>query len=397
MTDRSSVGSRVALFLLVASVSMSSGAGSAMAATTTEAERTRRFVRMDYLSEEKATHRPGFFSLQFDGEVEAQLQREVGIPLVYVDVLGARIDLSPTVIPLATGPARLVRLTQLTDRPPVVRGTFFLRRSARPKVQTRANRIEIEFREAGRQKGFVSSVARRPTPFGLEKPSSKPPPRRVQKIEHPIRLEFHGEKASKILQGLAWQAGMGIHFRDPVETPITERLLTRNLLEAMDLIADRAGAKLTVEEGEIWISSPDNPALVFSDRDYVEEADLRGLPLGDVIKAMGRVGRINVFLDTALGGEKDTPVDLVFQKMTCRRAFETILEVHHLKARRLDRTSVLVSAAKPQSRSEEKPAAASPILRVEMFLGNGSQDQKHPCRKGHDWTKFAHVQEMDSP
>ena len=98
-----------------------------------------RFRRLDFVpGQSDAVPSNGRLLMSFSGAVEAKLIREGSLPLFYLDVLGATVDVNPFLLNLPMGPVKLVRLSQLSVEPAVLRATFFMRRSYTPEArQTR--------------------------------------------------------------------------------------------------------------------------------------------------------------------------------------------------------------------------------------------------------------------
>lgn len=323
------------------------------------------FKRLDFAPPQKqggGIAAPGRFFLAFDGTVSSRLRREVGLPLAYIDILGGRIAMSPLVMPFADGPARLVRLTQLANDPPVVRATFFLRELATPHIRALGDTLEISFHAgssgAATDSMIVSTKQKVPQPYSLLEPGTgmaseavamRQPgsdrcagqaPRDIDVT--PIDLNLKGVQASHLLKELAKQAGMNVHFRDAFDSYIDVQAVASSPIEAMTTVVAKLGGTLSIEDGEIWIALVGNPLLAFSDQDLVEGADLRGLALGDVLRALGQIGELNIVLDKSLGALKDQPVDALLQRMTYRRAFETLLRLNELTVREIDSHTLLV-------------------------------------------------------
>lgn len=323
------------------------------------------FKRLDFAPPQKRNDgnaAPGRFFLAFDGTVSSRLRREVGLPLAYIDILGGRIAMSPLVMPFADGPARLVRLTQLANDPPVVRATFFLRELATPHIRALGDTLEISFHAGASGVAtdamVVSTKQNVPQPYSLLEPgagvASEPPAVRQPGSDRwagqavrdddvmPIDLNLKGVQASHLLKELAKQAGMNVHFRDAFDSYIDVQAIASSPIEAMTTVVAKLGGTLSIEDGEIWISLVGNPLLAFSDQDLVEGADLRGLALGDVLRALGQIGELNIVLDKSLGALKDQPVDALLQRMTYRRAFESLLRLNELTVRAIDSHTLLV-------------------------------------------------------
>ncbi|HNV69151.1 MAG TPA: hypothetical protein PKO06_05590 [Candidatus Ozemobacteraceae bacterium] len=299
----------------------------------------------------------GGFLLTFTGPVEAQVVRDPDIPLAYVDILGGKLEVSPVLMPFPNGPARLVRLHQTQAQPPVVRATFFLRQRATPLLVPAAQGLMIGFSSKGSAPSLPSPADRitqtadgRPVPFPPMAPGTRawrtPAPvaasEETARAPASIHLDVKGADVSTLLQELARQSGMSLHFRDPFTGQIDLKVSGVAPLEAMSQIMTRVGGTLTIEDREIWISRRDNPLLSFADDQFIEKANLQGLAVGDVLRALGQMGDLNIVLDRSVGQIKDQPVDVLFQKQTYRRAFETLLNLYELDIRPVDSRTLLV-------------------------------------------------------
>lgn len=323
----------------------------------------------------------GRFLIAFDGTVTSTLRKEVGLPLTYIDILGGRLAMSPLVMPFSEGPARLVRLTQISQEPPVLRATFFLRELAIPRIRTLGETLEVSFEPgvatAARPERSAGTHPQSPKPYSLMEPSASPgmalsrpaeatevvsSPRQKPQIimsstvVTPIDLNLKGVEASNLLRELAKQAGMNVHFRDAFDSYIDVQAVASSPLEAMSAVVTRLGGTLSIEDGEIWVSLAGNPLLAFSDQDQIEGADLRGLALGDVLRALGQIGNLNIVLDKSVGQAKDQPVDVLLHKMSYRRAFETLLRLHDLMVRAIDSRTLLV-----QTQAAARKAAGNAV------------------------------------
>ncbi len=300
----------------------------------------------------------GGFLLTFAGPVEAQVVRDPDIPLAYVDILGGKLEVSPVLMPFPNGPARYVRLHQTQMQPPVVRATFFLRQRATPLLLPSGQGVMIGFSTKSPLSGARVANRRelpegepgRPVPFSLIEPGAKAnrPVRTAPTImpatpsPSSIHLDVKGADIGTLLQELARQSGMSLHFRDPFPGQIDIKVSGVSPLEAMSQIMTRVGGTLTIEDREIWVSRRDNPLLSFSDDQFVERANLQGLAVGDVLRALGQMGELNIVLDRSMAQIKDQPVDVVFQKQSYRRTFETILNLYDLDVRPVDNRTLLV-------------------------------------------------------
>lgn len=314
-----------------------------------------RFVRLDFVpgSIEGASHEQhGRYILTFDRPVSAKICKESTIPLFYTDILGGRIDSTPFLMNFERGPVKLARLTQVSDDPAVLRATFFLKKSLVPAVKFVKNSIEINFTEPGSEKqqdkrnsyslidpdgrGSLNKLA-----AGTVKPATAAAITEDVKVE-PTRIKISNSDTATVLRELARQTGRSIHFRDPVQSRIELDISAADNGEALSQVAAKAGFAITIEDGDIWVSRLENPLLRISERDQVEGADLSNLALGDVLKALGQIAEVNIGLDKSLDSIKERRVSIYFQKISVRRAFETLLKVHDLVLTIVDEKTLLV-------------------------------------------------------
>ncbi|MFZ2956653.1 MAG: secretin N-terminal domain-containing protein [Candidatus Ozemobacteraceae bacterium] len=411
-----------------------------------------RFQRLDYSplpATSLGANAGGRFLMGFSGRVEGRMRREVGVPIFTLDILGADIDVNPLVTSFPAGPARLVRLNRISENPPVVRATFFLRSLMAPRLRSTHEGLEVSFEDDRggqtptlmapvisptgtnallmtsratpyqKSSGFsagetstgnypeeLAAQDRKPVSFPLLSPNVthpenvghsglfpginpivgiQPSAPEVWPPEYAnlpgvvfqppyspasastgspiggISLNVKGTDAQVLMRELAKQAGLNLHFRDPISGLIDVVATLTTPLEALNSIADKLGAGVTVEEGEAWIALRANPLAVFSEEDGVEGADLRGLALGDVLRALGRLGNLNIVLDPSLEELRNKPVDLLLTHMSCRQAFETLMRLYDLSLRAIDARTLLVL-----SRREASKAAGSAIRVVNL-------------------------------
>ncbi|MBI3038273.1 hypothetical protein HYY75_04355 [bacterium] len=265
--------------------------------------------------------------------------------MVYLDVLGGNVQASPVIVPVASGPVRLVRICKTSSSPPVLRVTLFLRELLKPKIISTGKTLEVVFQknlsEKNESPSKLINSEQSPIPYPLMSPESPNPA-----TNSPLIINFEKIDASKLLRELAVQAGMNVHFRDPLEKIIDLKGYASSPLDAMGLIVKEIGGSFSVEDGEIWISMKQNPLLAFSEKDFIQGADLRGLALGDVLRALGQIGSLNVILDRSLDAIKEKPVDILLSKMSYRRAFENILRNYSLIAQAIDSKTFLILTEK---------------------------------------------------
>jgi type II secretory pathway component GspD/PulD (secretin) len=316
----------------------------------------RSFMRLDYAPRIARSGKPegGSFWLKFDGGVQGKIRREAGIPLFYLDILGAKIEMSPILTPFQTGPARLVRLTQLSQQPPVVRATFFLRALYAPKVQTLPDGFEVSF-EKGAGPEIAADFPQRPVPFSLTAPQA------ADVGTDAVQLDLKKVDVAQLIKELASQVGFPVRFSTPVDRTIDVTLTAPSPWEALRQIAAKIGFQAVVDDGEIWISARENPLDVFSDTDTVQGVDLRGMALGDVLRALGQMGSLNIILDPSLSSVKERSVDLVLHKMSYRRAFETLCQSYGLSLRTIDAASLLVMTAAEAQKQFDQVVRVVPL------------------------------------
>ena len=339
-----------------------------------------RFCRIDFVPGQSDTvPSNGRLLMSFSGAVEAKLIREGSLPLFYMDVLGATVDVNPFLMNFPQGPVKLVRLNQLSAEPPVLRATFFMRRSYIPEATQTRDGIEITFRAGDLAKPEVRSSYSLIAP--PQNATTRPTANQEAKLSLPhlkqggllesdrlvsdeagresVLLSESGEnlqvnvvdaEAASLLTELARQLHKTIHFRDMFDSRVTLNMAATDPMQAMQQVAALVGGQVSVEDGEIWVSRRQNPILRISDNDSVEGADLSTLALGDVLRALGQIGELNIALDVSLDSIKDRRVDIYLQKTSVRRAFETLLKMHELTLKLIDdRTLMVMTVEKARS------------------------------------------------
>ncbi|MDD2998495.1 MAG: secretin N-terminal domain-containing protein [Candidatus Riflebacteria bacterium] len=331
-----------------------------------------KFLRIDFVpgvDNAGAGSKHGRFILSFNGQISAKASRESSIPLFYVDVLGATIDSNPFVMNFEHGPAKLVRLSQISLDPPVLRATFFLRRSLAPEVKKIQSSLEISFADAEEKNGqnakesysLIKPLAKQNYPADSALKEAAVPMAKELENALATRIKMTGADVSAVLKELARQAGKTIHFRDSVQNRIDLDVSAETPADAMHKIVADIGAKVTIEDGDIWVSRLENPLLKISDSDYVEGADLSKLALGDVLRALGQIAELNIALDKSMDAVKDGKVDIYLQKTSVRRAFETLLKVNELVLNIIDDKSLLVMTLEKARQIEGKVARVMPV------------------------------------
>jgi type II secretory pathway component GspD/PulD (secretin) len=334
-----------------------------------------RFRRVEYIPEPAGNNSgAGRLLLSFDRAVETKLIREGSIPLFYMDVLGAKVDVNPFIINFIQGPVKLVRLNQISEEPPVLRATFFMKRNYLPTAKQTANGVELSFAEDIETKEKRSS-------YTLIAPPAETPESSVSKntklvpaknlylpglrsadeagvlyseAGENLRIKVTDAEACNLMSELARQMNKTIYFRDIFAGRINVDIAASDAMQALQQIAALAGAQVTSEDGEIWVSRIHNPLLRISDKDTVEGADLSSLALGDVLRALGQIGEMNVALDSSLDSIKESRVDIYLQKSSVRRAFETLMKIHQLTVKLIDDKTLMVMTLEKSRRLEGK-------------------------------------------
>lgn len=332
-----------------------------------------RFLRLDFVPgtiEGSSSEQYGRYILSFDGSIKAKICRESSIPLFYTDILGARVESNPFLMNFERGPVKMARLTQISENPPVLRATFFLKRSLLPTVKYIKNSMEITFSQAEEKNQAEKrdsyslidpgekkkTVAKKSDNTVAALPTSKEDP-----ADEPTRIKVTNSDAATLMRELARQTGKSIHFRDPVQTRIELDIAAADPFAALNQIAERTGYAITVEDGDIWVSRLENPLLKISEKDQVEGADLSNLALGDVLRALGQIAEVNIALDKSLENVKERKVNIYFQKISVRRAFETLIKVHDLFLAVVDEKTLLVMTLENSRQIEGKVVRILPL------------------------------------
>ena len=333
-----------------------------------------RFLRLDFVPgtiEGNDSEQHGRYILSFDGVIKAKVCKESSIPLFYTDILGARVESNPFLMNFERGPVKMARLTQISENPPVLRATFFLKRSLLPAIKYIKNSMEISFSAAEEP----SQAEKRDSyslidPAEKKKPTAKKPAENtgtVSPVQHedpadePTRIKVTNSDAATLMRELARQTGRSIHFRDPVQTRIELDIAAADPFAALGQIAARTGYAVTLEDGDIWVSRLENPLLKISEKDQVEGADLSNLALGDVLRALGQIAEVNIALDKSLESVKERKVNIYFQKISIRRAFETLIKVHDLFLAVVDEKTLLVMTLENSRQIEGKVVRILPL------------------------------------
>ncbi|MEW6712378.1 MAG: hypothetical protein AB1403_21345, partial [Candidatus Riflebacteria bacterium] len=88
-----------------------------------------RFIRVDFRSASKESAKDaGIYYLTFDNAVTAEMVNETELPVMYLDILGASLEVNPFLLNFPQGPVKMIRLNQISGNPRVIRATFFLRK-----------------------------------------------------------------------------------------------------------------------------------------------------------------------------------------------------------------------------------------------------------------------------
>lgn len=324
-----------------------------------------RFIRIDYQPAARSdAGDQGRFFLTFNEDVAARLVKEAEIPLFYLDILGATVDTNPFLLNFPHGPAKMVRLNQISENPKVVRATFFLRRKLVPTVKTVKNGLQLSFSEAPERTGEARDS------YTLIAPKKEPLP---IKAAAPVEIETLKIQVSKadptnVIRELARNAGKIVHFRDPLLPQVELNLSAANPLDAIEKIAYRLDLSMTIEDGDIWISNRKNPLLRIAEAHRVEGVDLSGLALGDVLRALGQIGELNLVLDNSMSTVQDTQVQMYLKKMSVRRALETLLQLYKLEMREIDdKTLLVITQAEARSLEGKVVRIISPEVPLETL------------------------------
>ncbi len=333
-----------------------------------------RFLRLDFIPgtiEGNAAEQHGRYILSFDGAIRAKVCRESSIPLFYTDILGARVESNPFLMNFERGPVKMARLTQISENPAVLRATFFLKRPLSPSIKHIKNSMEISFSSSeeavqGEKRDSYSLIdpaekkkaaANKPVDnAGTALPDAPGDP-----ADEPTRIKVSNSDAATLMRELARQTGRSIHFRDPVQTRIELDIAAADPFAALNQIAGHTGYAVTVEDNDIWVSRLENPLLKISEKDQVEGADLSNLALGDVLRALGQIAEVNIALDKSLESVKERKVNIYFQKISIRRAFETLIKVHDLFLAVVDEKTLLVMTLENSRQIEGKVVRILPL------------------------------------
>lgn len=304
--------------------------------------RRGNFQRIDYLppqTEDADNVFRGEYYLSFSENIEVKSGQESAIPIFYMDILGASIDANPFLLNFPRGPVKLVRLNQTSVEPSVVRATFFLRNHLSQQIKVEDRKVIVSFAPA--EKGSQNKEPDRRA-FSLIPPEAPLKVKKASKRYEPINIIVNNSDPESIFRELARRSGKAVHFRDPIKNPGQISISAADPIEAMNEIADKIGAVVTEEDGDIWVSTTENPLLRLSSSDTVGQADLSNLALGDVLRALGQIAELNVILDKSMDPIKDRPVEMYLQKISIRRAFETLLKLNELVFNPVDDKTMLI-------------------------------------------------------
>lgn len=312
---------------------------------------TSRFKRLDFQAPGYSgsnQNELGRYFLSFDRDVTASMVKDAAIPLFYVDILGAQIDANPFLMNFPHGPAKMVRLNQISETPKVVRATFFLRKSLVPRVVQRKKAIEISFSEdktdnSDKRSSFSlipPAIKKAPENKAKEMPGSSDFAKKNE--NEPMRINVTSADPVALFTELARKSGQMVHFRDPVLKKVEVDIQAVDSRDAIKKISDKMGLSLSEEDGDYWISNSKNPILKIPESFRVEGVDLSGMALGDVLRALGQIAEINIVLDSSMQTVQEKPVQMYLRKMTVRRAFETLLKLNKLALDEIDEKTLLV-------------------------------------------------------
>ncbi len=350
-----SVGPRLAVILSLVVIALLAFNGTVIGSS----KKTANFLRLEFMPGRHSTEPDaeyGRYFLSFKEGIEARIGREGSIPLFYVDILGARIDANPFLMNFPNGPARLVRLNQTSRNPDVVRATFFLRQNLKPEVKTGDRSLEISFSPTSQ-----AIETKKRQAFSLIPPGKAAAIPEKKAVFEPLNIVVKDTTPEEIFRELARRSGKSIYFRDPVKSPGQLNITANDPQSAMREIANKVGAVITEEDGDIWVSTTQNPLLKLSSTDMVRQADLSNLALGDVLRALGQIAELNIIIDHSLEKVKDEPLNIYLQKTSVRRAFETILKVNNLVFSPVDDKTMLIMTASESRSLEGKVVRVVPV------------------------------------
>lgn len=329
---------RIALFTLILAMASITQLQTVHSSNYSDA----KFLRVDFIpGQREQIASNGKFIMSFSKNIQAKVGGESAISLFYLDILGASSEVNPFVMNFPQGPAKLVRLNQTSVTPPVLRATFFLRHALIPVVNADGKTVEITFESKNQQtetnRNSYSLIAPE------QKPAAVPQALKSQNLTtEKLAIKVADADITSIFRELARRMEKSVHFRDVFNKRITIDIQADTPLKAIQAVADKVGAVATIENGEIWISRKQNPMLLISDTDLVENADLSNLALGDVIRALGQIGELNISLDKSMDEIKTKSAGLYLHNTTVRRAFETLLKLHELTFKLVDDKTVVV-------------------------------------------------------
>lgn len=328
---------------------------------SSQPDKRGNFLRIDFLpapSDSSDTAFQGEYYLSFNENVEVKSGRESSIPIFYMDILGASIDANPFLLNFPRGPVKIVRLSQTSNEPAVVRATFFLRHHLSQSVRVEDKRVIVSFNGTETEK----PVEEKPRhAFSLIPPEAPIKVKKEKKHQEPVNIIVNNSEPESIFRELARRSGKAVHFRDPIKNPGQISISAADPLEAMHEIADKIGAVVTEEDGDIWVSTTENPLLRLSSSDTVGQADLSNLALGDVLRALGQIAELNVILDKSMDPIKERPVEMYLQKISIRRAFETLLKLNELVFNPVDDKTMLIMTLAAARSLEGKVVRIVPV------------------------------------
>ncbi|GAB4272813.1 MAG: hypothetical protein Kow0029_11900 [Candidatus Rifleibacteriota bacterium] len=332
----------------------------------------------------------GRYFLTFNQPVKANLVTDSHLPLFYVDFLGARIEADPFVMNFPHGPAKMVRLTQISDSPEVVRATFFLRRSLCPKLKEIKNGLEISFSDNfGKAENEKVKKSFSLIPPLAEKTEIKISEKAVsQRNNKPLKVSVNNEAPVELIKELARHVKRVVHFRDPVLKQVTLNFEARDPIEAIEKISEALGLVFTEEDGEFWISDSRNPLLRIPESYKVEGVDFSNLSLGDVLRALGQIAEINIVLDESTLDKQNKNVKMYLEKMSIRRAIETLLDRNNLTLDEIDDKTLLVISKKKVRELEGKVVSVySPQVPLETITSLLDKALSEELKKRHQIQK----------
>lgn len=179
----------------------------------------------------------------------------------------ARLDASSTY----GGLVRLAWSERVSLNPPVQRVVIYLKPDSRMKVRTAPDGLELVITGSNEPQ---TRVRRDPRSEALIPPV---------KEQSSIRLDIAKASAETLIRKLAGEISLNIRFRDPPRHKVSIKTEVSCPMEAVKIVAEAAGLKMSIEKGMVWLSAPDNPAFLFPSDGLVSGTELAGLTLKQVL------------------------------------------------------------------------------------------------------------------